>query len=395
MRRRPWTLALPAAALSLALSAPYPFLIAAPAHAAAPSLSPSSAGAGAHAFPPPAPPPASVTGHSAGFDPLHPSSDPLELRDAHRPLSVTYVHGGRVRTLRDYLARTGTQGFVVLDGRDVVHEHYFAANRDSLFQSWSMAKSFTSAAVGIAIGEGHIDSADDPVTRYVPELAGTAYDGVSLLDLLRMSSGIDWEETSDVPFVHVAASLGHPLTDLAKRQKRGWEPGTRFEYTSMNTFVLAWAVAKATGVPYHRYVQRKIWEPAGMASKAYLGNDSNGNSMGYCCYYATARDFARFGLLYLNGGKSRGRQVVPASWVARSTRPSAPFNRGYGLQWWLGEDGRFSASGLGGQLIWVSPRHGVVIVKSTLYTFAGGEETEAAFQAVAAEVVRARTARAG
>src|SRR5690606_41763923 len=164
-RRRPWTLALPAAALSLALSAPYPFLIAAPAHAAAPSLSPSFTSAGAHAFPPPAPPPASVTGHSAGFDPLHPSSDPLELRDAHRPLSVTYVHGGRVRTLRDYLARTGTQGFVVLDGRDVVHEHYFAANRDSLFQSWSMAKSFTPAAVSIAIGEGHVDSADDPDTR--------------------------------------------------------------------------------------------------------------------------------------------------------------------------------------------------------------------------------------
>src|SRR5690606_37269363 len=149
--------------------------------------------------PPPAPPPACVTGHSAAFGPLHPSSDPLELRDAHRPLSVPYVHGGRVRTLRDYLARTATQGFVVLDGRDVVHEHYFAANRDSLFQSWSMAKSFTSAAAGIAIGEGHIDSADDPVTRYVPELAGTAYDGVSLLDLLRMSSGIDWGETSDDP----------------------------------------------------------------------------------------------------------------------------------------------------------------------------------------------------
>src|SRR5690606_20929717 len=157
MRRRPWTLALPAATLSLALSAPYPFLTAAPAHAAAPSLPPSFTRAGAHAFPPPAPPPASVTGPRPGLHPPPPPPHPLELRDAHRPLSVTYVHGGRVRTLRDYLARTGTQGFVVLDGRDVVHEHYFAANRDSLFQSWSMAKSFTSAAVGIAIGEGHID----------------------------------------------------------------------------------------------------------------------------------------------------------------------------------------------------------------------------------------------
>ncbi|XRQ14937.1 serine hydrolase domain-containing protein [Actinomadura welshii] len=377
MRRRPWTLALAAAALPLALSAPS----APPAHAAP-------------GTPPPGPPPAAATGHRAGFDPLLPSSDPGRLREAYRPLSVSYTYEGRERTLDDYLARTGTQGFVVLDGGDIVLERYFAAGRGSLFQSWSMAKSFTSAAVGIALGEGAIESVDDPVTRYVPELAGSGFDGVSLRDLLRMSSGIDWDETSDVPAVHVAASLGRPLTEMAKRQERGWEPGTRFEYTSMNSFVLAWAVAEATGVPFHAYVQRKIWEPAGMASKAYLGNDSNGNSMGYCCVYATGRDFARFGLLYLNGGRAGGRQVVPASWVERSTRPSAPFNQGYGLQWWLGEDGDFSASGLGGQLIWVSPRYGVVIVKSTLFTVVGGEETDAAFEAVAAEVARTRASRA-
>ncbi|MEU8804229.1 serine hydrolase domain-containing protein [Spirillospora sp. NPDC048819] len=385
MRRRPWTIALATAALTAALAAPL-------GHAAPPALAASPAQAAASP-PPPAPPSAAVTEHRAGFDPLVPSSDPVELREAYRPLSVTYTFEGQERTLDDYLARTGTQGFVVLDGSDIVFERYVASGEDSLFQSWSMAKSFTSAAVGIALGEGFIDSIDDPVTRYVPELAGSGFDGVSLRDLLRMSSGIDWDETSDVPFVHVAASLGYPLTELAKQQKRGWEPGTRFEYTSMNTFVLAWAVAKATGVPYHAYVQKKIWEPAGMASKAYLGNDSNGNSMGYCCYYATDRDFARFGLLYLNGGKANGRQVVPDSWVTRSTRPSAPFNQGYGLQWWLGEDGDFSANGLGGQLIWVSPRYDVVIVKSTLFTVLGAEETDAAFEAVAAEVARTRTAR--
>ncbi|TDB86888.1 class A beta-lactamase-related serine hydrolase [Actinomadura sp. KC216] len=315
------------------------------------------------------------------------------MREAHRPLAVTYTYEGRTHTLDDYLLRTGTQGFVVLDGRDIVFERYVAATRDSLFQSWSMAKSFTSAAVGIALGEGFIGSIDDPVTEYVPELEGSGYDGVSLRDLLRMSSGIAWEETVDVPPVHVAASLGYPLTAMARQRERGWEPGTRFEYTSMNSFVLGWVVAKATGVPYHAYLQRKIWGPAGMASKALLGNDSNGNSMAYCCYYATDRDFARFGLLYLNGGRANGRQVVPASWVAESTRPSAPFNQGYGLHWWLGADGAFSADGLGGQRIWVSPRHGVVIVKSTLATLVGGEETDAAFEAVAAEVARTRAAR--
>jgi CubicO group peptidase (beta-lactamase class C family) len=378
MRRRRWTLTL-ALATAAALTAP-------PALAASPARTPAEA-------PPPSPPPApptAVTGNAAGFDPLLPSSHPVELREAPRPLSVTYTYEGQKHTLDEYLARTGTQGFVVLDGNDIVFERYVTADRDTLFQSWSMAKSFTSAAVGIALGEGFIDSIDDPVTKYVPELRGSGYDGVSLRDLLRMSSGIEWTETRDVPFVHVAASLGYPLTELAKQRRRGWEPGTRFEYTSMNSFVLSWVVAEATGTPYHSYVQKKIWGPAGMASKAYLGNDSNGNSMGYCCYYATDRDFARFGLLYLNGGKANGRRVVPASWVAESTRPSAPFNQGYGLQWWLGADGAFSANGLGGQLIWVSPRHRVVIVKSTLATLFAGEEADAAFEAVAAEVARTR-----
>ncbi|MFC5745553.1 serine hydrolase domain-containing protein [Actinomadura rugatobispora] len=346
------------------------------------------------ADPRPAPPPAAAREATRGFDVLRPSGDPVVLRDAPRRLDVTYTHDGRRRTLDQYLATTGTQGFVVLDaadGQDVVFERYSFATRDTRFQSWSMAKSFTSAAVGIALDEGAIGSIDDAVTEYLPDLAGSGYDGVSIRDLLRMSSGIAWEEALDVPPVHVAASLGSPLPAMARQRKRGWEPGSRFEYTSMNSFVLAWLVGRATGVPYHRYVERKLWRPGGMASSVHLGNDSNGNSMGYCCYYATDRDFARFGLLYLRGGRANGRQVVPEAWVKESTRPSAPFNEGYGLHWWLGEDGDFMATGLAGQHIYVSPEHKVVIVKSTLATILGQDETETAFRAVAAEVARTRT----
>ncbi|MFD0853024.1 serine hydrolase domain-containing protein, partial [Actinomadura adrarensis] len=181
-----------------------------------------------------------------------------------------------------------------------------------------------------------------------------------------------------------------PLPALARQQRRGWEPGSRFEYTSMNSFVLGWIVAEATGVPYHRYIEQKLWQPAGMESTVWLGNDSNGNSMAYCCYYATVRDFARFGLLYLRGGQADGRQVVPEAWVKESTRPSASFNDGYGLHWWLGESGDFMATGLAGQRIYVSPEHQVVIVKSTLATVLGEEETETAFRAVAEAVARTR-----
>jgi CubicO group peptidase (beta-lactamase class C family) len=342
---------------------------------------------------PPPPPPKSTLQAIPGFDLVRPSADPVPLRNAPRDLNVTYTYNGQTRTLDQYLAITGTQGFVVLDaasGQDVVFERYALAGRDTRFQSWSMAKSFTSAAVGIALDEGAISSIDDPVTKYLPDLAGSGYDGVSIRNLLRMSSGIQWNEVIDVPPVHVAASLGTPLPSLAKLRVRGWEPGSRFEYTSMNSFVLGWLVSRATGVPYARYIERKLWQPAGMESSVYLGNDSHGNNMGYCCYYATDRDFARFGLLYLRGGRAGGRQVVPEAWVKESTKPSAPFNQGYGLHWWLGENGDFMASGLAGQLIYVSPEYKVVIVKSTLATVLGEDETDTAFRAVAAEVARTR-----
>ncbi|WP_307827477.1 serine hydrolase [Planomonospora sp. ID82291] len=323
---------------------------------------------------------------------LRPSAHPVRLRSDPRPLSVTYTAGGKERTLDEFLERTRTNGFVVLDGQRIVYERYRDATSATRFQSWSVAKSFTSAAVGVALHEGIIRSIDDPVTRYVPELKGSGYDGASLLNLLRMSSGIEWDERSDVVRLHRAASRGLPLTELAARRVRGWEPGSRFEYTSLNSFVLAEAVSRAARMPYHRYVEKKIWKPAGMADTARV-DESAGDALGYCCYHATARDYARFGLLYLRDGRVRGRQVVPRSWVEASTRPSASFNPTYGLHWWLGDgdEGDFMAAGFGGQYVYVSPRHGVVIVKSTRSTAPHDRaEALAAFRAVAAEVARTR-----
>ncbi|MEU9833086.1 serine hydrolase [Streptosporangium sp. NPDC048047] len=339
----------------------------------------------------------------AASDLVRPSGKPVTLRSAPRKLSVSYTFDGRTYTLDDFLTRSKADGFVVLDNQKIVYERYRDAGRDTRFQSWSVGKSFTSAAVGIALRERRIRSIDDPVTRYLPELKGSGYDGVSIRDLLRMSSGIEWDEKTDVPKVHLAALRGRSVKDLAARRVNGWKPGTRFEYTSMNSFVLARLVSRATGVPYHDYVEKKIWKPAGMESTASLTHDGDGDSLGYCCYYATDRDFARFGLLYMNGGKAHGRQVVPASWVRESTRPSASFNPAYGLHWWLGDggEGDFMAAGFGGQYIYVSPGKRVVIVKSSasgspgegdggLSQPADQGETLTAFRAIAAEVARTR-----
>lgn len=321
-------------------------------------------------------------------DLMRPSARPVQLREDIRPLNVTYTYDGARHTLDDYLKRSGTRGFVVLKGQTIVAERYVRADRDTRFQSWSMAKSFTSAALGIAVGEGRVHSIDDPVTRYLPELRGSGYDGVSIRNLLRMSSGIAWNEDRDAPRLQVAARLGRPLTTMAARQTRGWAPGSKFNYTSMNYFVLAWLIGRATGMPYHRYVETRLWQRAGMASTAYVANDTHGDDLGYCCYYATDRDFARFGLLYLRGGTAGGRPVVPRSWVDRSTRPSSSFATEYGLGWWLGDEGDFMAIGFGGQYIYVSPRYDVVIVDSTDKGIGARSmqlESLTAFRAVAAE----------
>lgn len=329
-------------------------------------------------------------------DAIRPSTRPVPVPKDVRQLHVTYTYGGTRHTLDDYLRRAKARGFVVLDHDTIVTERYVHADAETRFQSWSMAKSFTSTAVGIALGEHRIRSLDDPVTRYLPELGRSGYDGVPIRDVLRMSSGIDWNEERDAPRMQAAAHRGVSLTRMAERQRRGWRPGTRFEYDSMNYFVLGWLVTRVTGMPYYRYVQTRIWQPAGMASTAAIGDDGHGDALGYCCYYAADRDFARLGLLFLRHGRAHGRQVVPSSWVGRSTRPSSSRAPNYGLGWWLGgePDGDYMGVGLGGQYVYVSPRYGVVLVQSASGNDLAAKKMEAeartAFRATAEAVARTR-----
>ncbi|WP_019629223.1 serine hydrolase domain-containing protein [Actinomadura atramentaria] len=323
------------------------------------------------------------------FDRLDPSPHPVALTAAPRPLNVSYTYNGQTRTLDDFLNRT-TQGFVVLDGDKIVKEWYAPGySQDSLFQSWSMAKSFTSVAIGIAIGEGKIHSIDDTVGQYIPELAKSAYGDITVRNLLRMASGIAWTEAIDDIPMHVLVSLGLTTTrDWASGRTKAVEQGTTFNYTSMNTAVLALILARATGMPYYKYVQQKLWNPGGMASTAFVGNDSHGNALGYCCYYARDRDFARFGKLMLDGGSVGGVQVVPHDWVTLSATPAGNTPT-YGLSWWLDGDDAFYADGLGGQDIYVSRKYNVVVVKSTFLNLDTAEDVPA-YRAVAAEVARTR-----
>jgi len=295
-----------------------------------------------------------------------------------------------VDRLDEFLASQHTQAFLVIQDDAILYEKYFGgAARDSIVTSFSVAKSFVSALVGIAIGEGKIASVRDPITQYLPELAerDPRFSKIGIEDLLRMSSGIRYRE---FPFLwgDDAKTYYYPdLRELALQHTEvAGEPGRAFLYNNYHPLLLGLILERATGVPVAEYLQEKIWKPLGMEYPGSWSLDSTetGFPKMESGINARAIDFARFGRLYLNGGAWEGRQVVPAAWVADSTRMQPAPERGsyypddfelpsaklrYGYLWWgvcRGEDDcDFAAEGNLGQLIYVSPRSKLIMVKNS------------------------------
>lgn len=309
------------------------------------------------------------------------------LPKAAKPVgSITYSWAGKTKTVDQFLGEAGSDAFLVLKDGKIAYERYWDINSAfSPHQSWSMMKSVVSAMIGIAIGDGKIDSVDDPVDKYVPALAGNGYKGVRIRDVLHMASGVKWNETyldfinGDVNYLIAEPVLNNLTFGLAgnslssyvsqSRFTRAVAPGTAFAYSSMDSEVLGMVLRGATGKTPARYLEEKIWKPAGMSGPTRLLKDRQGTNFTFCCLYATARDYGRFGELFRNGGKRGSKQIVPQSWVADSTTASEPWLQipqlGYGYQWWLDRaaPGNFFANGFEGQNIYVSPADGVTIVK--------------------------------
>jgi len=318
-------------------------------------------------------------------------------------LPERYAFEGEERSLADLLVASETTGLLVARDGVILHEAYHQGyDERSLATSFSVAKSFTSALVGIALDRGQIRSIDDAVSDYVPELSGSGYEGVAIRDLLRMSSGIAFDEDyaragSDVMQLPLRLFvLRRPVVDVLRGLMRQREPGAEQRYASSDAQALGLLLARATGTSVAAFLEEAIWRPAGMEADAAWGTDLHGQELTYAFLGATLRDYARFGRLFLNGGRRDDRQVVPAAWVVASLRPgAAPMapdaafgaGFGYGYQWWVpgGDEGDFLAMGIWGQFVYVHPGHRVVIVKtSTDPGFAGRErETVAAFRAIA------------
>ena len=285
--------------------------------------------------------------------------------------------GGKQVTepLDRFLADTHTTAFLVIQDDRLLYEGYFNGyDRNSTQTSFSTAKSFVSALVGVALEEGYIGSVNDPITKYIPELKGQGMDKVTIRDLLTMSSGLKYsgEGSGGGPFGDDAKTYYDPnLRELALTVEPEVDPGTRWEYNNYHPLLMGLILERTTGRPVATYLSQKIWQPLGMEAEGSWSLDSkqDGFEKMESGVNARAIDFAKFGRLYLNEGNWDGEQVVPSSWVDHSTRMDTTTDPAdfYQYFWWVDvvhpERGRFMARGNYGQFIYVVPDKDLVIVR--------------------------------
>lgn len=269
--------------------------------------------------------------------------------------------------------RTVTALVVLKDG-EIVYENYFqGTGPDDLRISWSVAKSYLSALVGILLDEGKIASLDDPVTQYAPQLKGSAYDGATLRNVLHMSSGVTFDEdyldkNSDINRMGRILALGGKMDDFAAGlTERFAAPGQQWQYVSIDTHVIGMVVRGATGRSIADLLSEKIIVPLGLERSPYYVTDGVGTAFVLGGLNLTTRDYARFAQMFAQGGEWQGQQIVPASWVAESTTasaPTAPGKIGYGYQWWIPQGaapGEYMARGVYGQYLYIDTARNVVI----------------------------------
>jgi CubicO group peptidase (beta-lactamase class C family) len=297
-----------------------------------------------------------------------------------------------------YMEAERIAGVLVLqDGRVRLERYGLGMTPQDVWNSFSMTKSLTSTLVGVAIAEGKIGSAYDPVDRYIPELAGSAYAGVPLANVLTMTSGARWDEdytdpTSDVArFYLTPPPPGEDATvAYMRRLERAHPPGERWNYNTGETNLIGVLVARATGQPLAAYLKEKIWDPAGMESAAFWMLDAQGKESGGCCVSATLRDWGRVGLMALERGAVPGGQIASPDWFERATSQMVDLpdsERGYGAQWWTRADGtRFEANGIFGQQIHVDPERRLVVVILSSWPTATGRARSAARDAFLEQV---------
>lgn len=320
---------------------------------------------------------------------------------------------GNAISIDDWIAKSGATGLVVIAENKLVFEQYYQGNSaHSQAISWSVAKSFVSALIGFAVADGSIESLQDPVGKYVPLLMSSGYADMPIQDVLEMASGIEFSENYADPDSGISR-LGRDIfygystnESIATLQKAG-PPGEVFDYISVNTQVLGMVLEAATKQKLATYMQERLWSRLGAEADALWLTDDHGTELGFGGLCMRTRDYARFGLLYMNQGRNfKGEQLLPSQWIQESVNPRTDYLKpgskkfegiptlGYAYQFWIpqGDEGEFLAIGVYGQFIYVNPTRRVVIAKNSAYAnyTIDGERMEyesiEAFRAIAQQV---------
>jgi CubicO group peptidase (beta-lactamase class C family) len=334
---------------------------------------------------------------AGGTPSVLPPGPPLAL-----PLDIdAYMHGQRSAAL-----------MVLHNGQVRLERYGLDFDSEGRWTSFSVAKSLTSTLVGMAVRDGHIKSMDDKVSDYIAEMKGSAYDDVSIRQLLTMTSGVAWNENYDDPKSDVAQFNNHKPKDgedavvsYLRKLPRAVPAGTRWLYSTGETNLVGVLVARATKKTLSDYLSEKIWRPAGMAQQATWILSKTGQEISGCCLQAATQDFARFGQFILNGAQINGQPTLPEGWLSEATNSRTGIGqpgRGYGYQWWTYDNGSFAARGIFGQGIFIDPARQLVIASNANWGHNATDPTATAAreafyvavqQAVDAEVTSAAVKR--
>jgi CubicO group peptidase (beta-lactamase class C family) len=305
--------------------------------------------------------------------PVHASSDPVTFSSAENPMSFPAIDG---RPFDSFLEDSNTTAFIALHGDDLLYEGYYnETTRESTQTSFSVAKSFASTLIGIALEEGYISSLNDPVTHYVPELLerDERFAGITLRHLITMSSGLRyrearyfWEGASDDP---TKTYYSPDLRSTALGSKIEEAPGARFLYNNYNPLLIGMVLERSTGMSVSEYLETRLWQPMGAEADGSwsLDSEKSGFEKMESGVNGRAIDLVKLGWLFLNEGRNGERQVVPAAWVEEATRPDTTTDPALDYQyfWWVdvGHDAYY-AEGNYCQFIYVYPDAELVLLRT-------------------------------
>jgi CubicO group peptidase (beta-lactamase class C family) len=313
------------------------------------------------------------------------------LPRAHKQITPQVTWQGATLGLDDFMAATRMTGVLAIkDGRVVMERYALGRKPEDRWETFSVAKSVTSTLIGAAIKDGRIKSLNDPVTDYIPELKGSGYDGVTIRQLVTMTSGVKWNEDYTDPKSDVALSSNwpgepgmEPLVSYMRRLPREAEPGTKFAYKTGETDLAGILLERAVHEPISQYFSEKIWLPSGMERDAIWMTDRGGLERGGCCLAFTLRDYGRLALFIAGGGVVHGRSILPDGWLAAATTNQVPPPNKvkYGYFWWVHDDG-YEALGIFGQSIRFTPKEHLILVINSAAPTATGRDITAAHQAL-------------